>query len=116
MLAEVRTSKEPDMSKILRFVFVISGLALLLTLLPAMPANASFHAICYVTASGLPTIRLVPDADGGATFYVEAANGDGRFLQIRPAGGHWEIHSMHSLPTGTALDLDVDGYPVVIQD
>ena len=104
------------MSKILRFVFVISGLALLLTLLPAAPAGASFHAICYVTADGLPPIRLVPDADGGATFYVETANGDGRFLQIRPAGGHWEIHSMRSLPTGTALELDADGYPIVNQN
>jgi hypothetical protein len=97
-------------------VFVISGLALLLTLLPSAPASADFHAVCYISAGGLPTIRVEPDADGGATLYVQTSNGDGRFLQIRPAGGHWEVHAMHSLPTGNALELDSDGYPVIVQD
>ena len=104
------------MSRILRVIFLVSGLCLMLALLPSAPANADFHAVCYISAAGLPTIRVEPDAEGGATLYVETANGDGRFLQIRPAGGHWEIHSMRSLPTGNALDLDSDGYPVIVQD
>lgn len=104
------------MSKILKFIFLVSGLSLMLALLPSVPASADFHAVCYITADGLPTIRMQADADGGATFYVETANGDGRFLQIRPAGGHWEIHALRSLPVGTALDLDSEGYPVIMQE
>jgi len=104
------------MSRILRVIFLVSGLSLMLALLPSAPANADFHAVCYISAAGLPTIRVEPDAEGGATLYVETSNGDGRFLQIRPAGGHWEIQSMHSLPEGSALELDSDGYPIVHQN
>jgi hypothetical protein len=103
------------MSKVLRFVLLISGLLLTFTLLPSKPARATFNS-AYLTASGLPTIRLDPDSDGGVTFYVETANGDGRFFQIRPGGGHWEISSMHSLPTGNDLELDSNGYPIVHQN
>ena len=52
----------------------------------------------------------------GATVGDRIPVPDGRFMQIRPAGGHWEIHSMHDLPTGTALQLDDNGFPIVIQD
>jgi hypothetical protein len=104
------------MSKIVRFFCVAVGLVAMFFLLPAAPAHATFNATCSITANGLPTIRLQPDSDGGVTFYVETVNGDGRFFEMRPAGGHWEIHSMHDLPDGSALDLDANGYPVVIQD
>jgi hypothetical protein len=104
------------MSKILRFVFLVTALSLMLALVPSSPAHASFSAVCYITSSSLPVIRMQSDADGGVTFYVQSANGDGRFLQIRPGGGHWEIHTMNNLPTSTALELDSSGYPVLIQD
>ena len=104
------------MSKLLRFVLLVPALALILAFLPTPPAHASFTTTCTLTANGLPTIRLQSDAQGGVTFYVETPDGDGRFLQMRPAGGHWELHSMHSLPDGSALPLDSDGYPIVIQD
>jgi hypothetical protein len=104
------------MSKLLRFVLLVPALALILAFLPAPPAHASFTTTCTLTANGLPTIRMQGDSDGGVTFYVETPNGDGRFFQMRPAGGHWELHSMHDLPDGTALPLDSDGYPIVIQD
>jgi hypothetical protein len=104
------------MSRIMRFLCVALGLTAMLVLLPAVPAHADFNAVCYITASGLPTIRMQSDVNGGVTFFVETVNGDGRFFQMRPAGGHWEIHSMHSLPDGSGLDLDANGYPVVIQD
>jgi hypothetical protein len=102
------------MSRILRYTFLI--LALTFILLPGPPAGASFSAVCYITSSALPPIRVQADTDGGATFYVETPNGDARFLQIRPAGGHWEVLSMTSLPSGTALELDSNGYPLVHQD
>jgi hypothetical protein len=105
------------MSKVSRFfLLIIPVLALTLGFLPAAPAHATFSTTCVITANGLPTIRMQGDTDGGVTFYVETSNGDGRFMQIRPAGGHWEIHSMHDLPTGTALQLDDNGFPIVIQD
>jgi hypothetical protein len=104
------------MSKMLRLVLLVPALALILAFLPSAPAHASFNTTCSVTANGLPTIRMQGDADGGVTFYAETPDGDGRFFQIRPAGGHWELHSMHDLPDGTALQLDSNGYPIVIQD
>ncbi|HTG35245.1 MAG TPA: hypothetical protein VLB76_20185 [Thermoanaerobaculia bacterium] len=104
------------MSKILRFVFLTSVLCLMLLFLPSAPAHASFNAICYITSGTLPPIRMQADEDGGVTFYVETANGQGRFFQIRPAGGHWEISSMHTLPEDTALELDSEGYPIVHQN
>jgi len=107
---------EPYMSKILRFALLVSCLGLILTLLPSAPASASFSAICYVTAGGLPPIRMQADADGGATFYVQTPNGDGRFFQIRPGGGHWDITEMHDLPDGNGLELDADGYPIIHQN
>ncbi len=103
------------MSKILRFVFLVSGLGLMLAFLPSPPAHASFNAVCYITASGLPPIRMQSDPDGGVTFFVQTANGDGRFFQIRPGGGHWEVISMHNLPEGSFLELDSDGFAVVHQ-
>ena len=103
------------MSKILRFVFLVAGLGLLFAFLPSAPAHASFNAVCYITASGLPPIRMQADSDGGVTFFVQTANGDGRFFQIRPAGGHWELAAMHDLPVGSALELDSDGFPIVHQ-
>jgi hypothetical protein len=72
--------------------------------------------MCSITANGLPTIRMQSDNEGGVTFYVETPEGDARFFQMRPAGGHWELHSMHDLPDGNALPLDPNGYPEVIQD
>ncbi len=104
------------MSKLLRFVLLVPALALILAFLPTPPAHASFATTCTLTANGLPTIRMQGDDEGGVTFYVETPDGDGRFFQMRPAGGHWELHSMHSLPDGTALPLDSNGYPIVIQD
>jgi hypothetical protein len=105
------------MSKVSRFfLLTLPVLALTLGLWPAKPASASFTTTCAITAKGLPTIRMQGDADGGVTFYVETPDGDGRFFQMRPGGGHWELHSMHSLPEGSALPLDSDGYPIVIQD
>lgn len=105
------------MSKVSRFfLMTIPLLALTLGFLPASPAHAAFSTTCAITANGLPTIRMQGDADGGVTFYVDTPDGAGRFFQMRPAGGHWELHSMHSLPDGTALQLDDNGYPVVIQD
>jgi hypothetical protein len=104
------------MSKMLRFVFLVSGLILPLALLPSAPASASFSAVCYLTSGDLAPIRITADADGGATFYAQTPSGDGRFFQIRPAGGHWEIISMHTLPDGTRLELDSDGYPIVHQE
>lgn len=54
-------------------------------------------------ASGLPDITFDGTDDGGVT--LRAANY--RFLTIRPAGGHWEISGLGSLPaTGTGLEID----------
>jgi hypothetical protein len=102
------------MSKILRYTVLILGLTFIL--LSNAPAGASFSAVCYITSSTLPPIRMQADADGGATFYVQTANGDGRFMQIRPGGGHWEIITLTSLPGGSALELESDGHPLIHQD
>jgi hypothetical protein len=101
-----------------RYMLLTAGLILTLALASGAPAHATYTTTCSValTANGLPTIRMVGDAQGGVTFYVEAPDGDGRFLQIRPGGGHWEIHSMHDLPNDSAIPTDSNGYPVVIQD
>ncbi|HEY0552866.1 MAG TPA: hypothetical protein VGG20_01265 [Thermoanaerobaculia bacterium] len=105
------------MSKVSRsFLLIIPVLALTFAFLPTAPAHATFSTTCALTANGLPTIRMQGDSDGGVTFYVDTPDGAGRFMQIRPAGGHWEIHSMHDLPAGTALQLDDNGFPIVIQD
>jgi hypothetical protein len=104
------------MSKMFRFVLLVPALALILAFLPTPPAHASFDTTCSLSANGLPTIRMQGDAQGGVTFYVETPDGDGRFFQIRPGGGHWELHSMHDLPAGSAIDQDSNGYPIVIQD
>jgi hypothetical protein len=100
------------MFKFVRFILLI--LIILVTFLP-VPAHASFTAICWITSGTLPPIRIQPDGDGGVTFYVETVHGDGRFFQMRPAGGHWEIVSMHSLPNDSALELDAAGYPYIHQ-
>ena len=102
------------MSQIRRFFLLVAALSLLFVVLPSAPAGAVFNA-AYLTASGLPTIRLEPDSNGGITFYVQTTNGDGRFFTIEPAGGHWELSSLHSLPTGNDLELDSNGYPIVHQ-
>ena len=101
------------MSKVLRYVLLAAAVAV--AFLP-IPAHATFNTVCYLTSGDLAPIRLQPDADGGVTFIAETANGDGRFLQIRPAGGHWEISSMHNLPGPASLELDSDGYPIVHQN
>jgi hypothetical protein len=104
------------MTKMFRYLLLTASLILTVALVSSAPAHANFTTTCALTANGLPTIRMQGDADGGVTFYVETPDGDGRFFQMRPAGGHWELHSMHSLPDGTALPLDDNGYPIVIQD
>ena len=101
------------MSKVLRFVVLAAVLTV--AFLP-LPAHATFNSVCYLTSPTLPTIRLQADDDGGVTFVVETPNGEGRFMQIRPAGGHWEISSMHTLPANSGLELDSAGYPIVHQD
>lgn len=101
------------MSKILRFVLLAAIMTI--AFLPR-PAHATFNSVCYLTSPDLPTIRLQADGDGGVTFIVQTPNGEGRFMQIRPAGGHWEISSMHTLPAGNQLELDSAGYPIVHQD
>jgi hypothetical protein len=100
------------MLKVFRFVLLAAVLAV--AFLP-LPAHATFNTVCYLTSGNLAPIRMQADADGGVTFISETANGDGRFFQIRPAGGHWEISSMHNLPGPTSLELDSDGYPIVHQ-
>jgi hypothetical protein len=104
------------MSNLRRCLVLIFALTVIPIFLPSAPAHAAFINICYITGDGLPTIRIEGDTDGGATFYVETASGDGRFLQMRPAGGHWEIHMLRSVPAGAAMDLDAAGYPTVIDD
>ena len=104
------------MSTLRRCLVLILALVLISILLPSAPAHASFVNICYIVSDGLPSIRIEGDSDGGATFYVETANGDGRFLQMRPAGGHWEIHMLRSMPDGAGMALDSSGYPAVIDD
>jgi hypothetical protein len=103
------------MSKILRLALLVSVLGLIFTLLPSAPADAHFNSV-YFTAPGLPTIRMDPNALDGVTFYVQTANGDARFMEIHPAGGHWEICTMTSMSTGSALELDSSGFPVVHQE
>lgn len=103
------------MSKILRLALVVSVLGLAFTLLPSAPASAHFNSI-YLTADGLPTIRMDPDSEEGVTFYVQTPNGNARFMQIRPGGGHWEICTMTNMVPGNNLELDVNGYPLIHQE
>lgn len=100
------------MSKVLRFALLAAVLAI--AFIPRQ-AHATFNSVCYLTSGNLAPIRLQADGDGGVTFIVETANGEGRFFQIRPAGGHWEISSMHTLPADSSLELDADGFPIVHQ-
>ncbi|HEX4498312.1 MAG TPA: hypothetical protein VIE43_21725 [Thermoanaerobaculia bacterium] len=108
--------RELAMSNFRRYLVLISASTLILAFLSGSPAQATFTTVCYITSSSLPSIRMQADPEGGVTFYVETPNGDGRFLQMRPGGGHWEIHMLHSLPDGTAMALDSEGYPEVILD
>jgi hypothetical protein len=98
------------MSKTLRFVLLAAILTI--AFLP-LPVRATFNTVCYLSSGTLPPIQFEPDGQGGVTLVVETPNGEGRFMQIRPAGGHWEISSMHTLPAGNALELDSDGFPIV---
>jgi len=100
------------MSKIIRFVLLAAVLSI--AFLPR-PVHAAFNSVCYLTSGDLPPIRMQADGEGGVTFTVQTSTGDGRFFQIRPAGGHWEISSMHTLPANSGLELDSDGFPIVHQ-
>jgi hypothetical protein len=112
-MPETPIARELDMSKFIRFALLISVVSFTVF---SIPAHASFTAICWITSGTLAPIRMQPDGDGGVTFYVETAHGDGRFFQMRPAGGHWEIISMHSLPKDSGLELDSAGYPYIHQN
>jgi hypothetical protein len=65
----------------------------------------------------LPRLRFENNINnnGGLTIFSEGSGGDARFMEIVPAGGHWEIHTMTSLPAGSGLILDANGYPVIQQ-
>ena len=103
------------MSKRFGLFLLVAAMGLMLMVMPSAPAGAVFNAD-YLTAGGLPTIRLEPNSSGGVTLYSQGSGGDARFMEIVPGGGHWEVHSMTSLPTGNALELDTNGYVIVHQE
>jgi hypothetical protein len=67
-----------------------------------------------VTLGNFTLSLSIGTANGNSALVI--TSGGGRFMSIANGGGHLEVATYASLPEGTGLELDDNGYPVVHQE